>query len=498
MGVTSKKDSSFRRSVDRIRNMLQQKMFSNRQYEFWDEMLFGDEDIALSAQLRGKTPKFRRSFQRTDYWRSAWGIMLQNELDDLRDPETDSAKSFRLRFRVPFEIYEGIVKKCKEEKWFPIKANDAFGRPCIPLELKILGVFRIIGRSTCLDGIKELTGISNSTMDTFFRDFCRKFSCELYSIWVKPPQTPEEIEQVMAVYEQLGIPGAIGSTDVTHVRWDMCPAQLRHLYAGKGGFPTVAFEVTVDHAGRVLAVSRGHPGARNDKTIVRFDGYVSKLRRGEIYNDVTYVLRERKIAADGTVTVTETVHQRPYLIVDGGYHKWACLICGLKNRLTDEEENWSRRMESVRKDVECFFGRLKGRFRMLKLPILLHHLEDVENVFFTACILHNMLLSYDGLDRWEGNVDWEGIDGYFGDDGELPAPLVNAVRDHILRAAPGHDDARLGRNNFAFNVELPNDVPEVEVIVEQESSFFRLREALMKHFTWYRSSDRNVWLVRGR
>ena len=59
-------------------------------------------------------------------------------------------------------------------------------------------------------------------------------------------------------------------------------------------------------------------------------------------------------------------------------------------------------LESVRKDVECTFGILKGRFRCLKLPIFYHSKKNIDNMFFTCCILHNMLLSNNGFDRrWE-------------------------------------------------------------------------------------------------
>ena len=65
------------------------------------------------------------------------------------------------------------------------------------------------------------------------------------------------------------------------------------------------------------------------------------------------------------------------------------------NKFTD----W---VASVRKDVECFFGILKQRFRYLKNPIGLHKKEDVDNVVKTCVLLHNMILKFDGLDKlWE-------------------------------------------------------------------------------------------------
>ena len=53
-------------------------------------------------------------------------------------------------------------------------------------------------------------------------------------------------------------------------------------------------------------------------------------------------------------------------------------------------------MSSVRKDVEDCFGILKKRFRILRVPSLLHSEKQITTMFKTCCILHNMLLDWDG------------------------------------------------------------------------------------------------------
>ena len=71
----------------------------------------------------------------------------------------------------------------------------------------------------------------------------------------------------------------------------------------------------------------------------------------------------------------------------GGYHRWKCLQCPVKYesvqskvaltvfslspmsgarsnmlRISAHQIAWSKWVESVRKDVECVFGRMKARF----------------------------------------------------------------------------------------------------------------------------------------
>ena len=66
----------------------------------------------------------------------------------------------------------------------------------------------------------------------------------------------------------------------------------------------------------------------------------------------------------------------------------------------------------MRKDVECTFGVLKGRWRILKTSIRAHSISSVGFIWLTCCALHNMLLEVDGFyDAWVGtkglSSSWE-------------------------------------------------------------------------------------------
>ncbi|CAM9763923.1 unnamed protein product, partial [Hapterophycus canaliculatus] len=195
----------------------------------------------------------------------------------------------------------------------------------------------------------------------------------------------------MEEYDHLGFTGAIGSTDVTHVKWACCPHSWARQFSGKEGFATIAYQATVDHSGRVLAVTKGFGGSMNDKTIIRYDSAVAQIRRDPTYRDKAYTLFDE----DGKAFE----RKGNYCIVDNGYNKWEILIPPSKWPGSDEESRWSKALESVRKDVECFFGILKGRFRILKLGILFHDRDAIDYMFFTCCTLHNMLHAFDGLDE---------------------------------------------------------------------------------------------------
>ena len=99
-----------------------------------------------------------------------------------------------------------------------------------------------------------------------------------------------------------------------------------------------------------------------------------------------------------------------YVIVDNGYLRWSVTVPPIKKTTLRTEIRFSDWVESIRKDVECTFGILKGRWRCLKCGLRLHSLMKSDNIWKTCCALHNMLLEVDGLaDGWENGVqsEWE-------------------------------------------------------------------------------------------
>ena len=83
-----------------------------------------------------------------------------------------------------------------------------------------------------------------------------------------------------------------------------------------------------------------------------------------------------------------------YFICDGGYLRWPVLICPFKHSGSATHKGYfSSTLESVRKDVECTFGILKKRWKILEYGICFDTIEVVQRVFTVCCILHNMMLS---------------------------------------------------------------------------------------------------------
>jgi hypothetical protein len=255
----------------------------------------------------------------------------------------------------------------------------------------------------------------------------------------------EQFALVVADYERIGFPGAAGSVDCVHIPWDRCPYEYRQMNrSGKDGFPTRVFEVTVSHNRQIRAIAGSFPGAWNDKVIARFDGLIRKMRGPDgdpRFEQYEYTLLQR----DGT----PKRYRGLYLITDNGYHRWRCLIPPMTVATDDDEVTWSKHLESVRKDVECTFGSLETRFKILKISLMYRNVEHVDNVFYTCAILHNMLLQWDGRQLMESDECAPGYGELAGDvvgDGNKKAGQSKGYRKQLLHA--GYDATLLGYNEM--------------------------------------------------
>lgn len=133
---------------------------------------------------------------------------------------------------------------------------------------------------------------------------------------------------------------------------------------------------------------------------------MQKLHEGKILNDTTFELYEYNSMG----VVVKQKYRGAWLLVDNGCLAHPTTVPPIKTTTSKSEIRFSAWLESLRKDVECTFGILKGRWRILKTGVRLHGVIAADKVFTTCCALHNWLLEVDGLDaRWEEGVrsDWD-------------------------------------------------------------------------------------------
>ena len=243
-------------------------------------------------------------------------------------------------------------------------------------------------------------------------------------------------------------------------------------------------------------------GAINDKTMVRTDPLVSAVGEEPMYVEMEFYVY---IDDEGNQELVTGA----FIINDGGYHRWLHTIAGPKTDFCPsyDEEMWGGRCESIRKDAERCFGILKKRWRILRLPFLLHSAKEIDPIFKVCCVLHNMLLQYDGLDTI-GLLDSDYVDQDVecGIDGFDESLLSEEARN----AEAMEDDPRLKFSLFEQLSMKPCNTPVSastdmglagsqcptpdNVIAEEDPTYNSKRAKLIKHFKHAWARKEVQWL----
>ena len=342
---------------------------------------------------------------------SSWYIMY------VKCPTLDDIKfnvKFRRRFRMPYAEYLKLLARVKGQdiifrRWLPHR-GDCFGTRSSPIELLLLGALRYLGRGLTFDDLEEFTAIHEETHRQFFHRFIEYGSTVLFNEMVKMPTTSEEYKRSQRQYDIGGLTGCGFSTDATNVVMWRCAHNLKQANTGfKQSHPARTYNLTTNHNRRILHTTKGHPSRWNDKTLAHFGEFMCGVHEGRILQEnVSFIL----FSWEGEVGKSKlewTKYSGAWGLVDNGYHKWSCTQAPAKQCLMKTEERLSDWIESFRKDAECVFGILKGRFCVLKTGIWLDGPLSADKVWLTCCALHNWLLDADGLDDWEGDIGLNGI-----------------------------------------------------------------------------------------
>ncbi len=113
-------------------------------------------------------------------------------------------------------------------------------------------------------------------------------------------------------------------------------------------------------------------------------------------------------------------------------------------------EAWIKLCESTRKDVECVFGILKKRFRILTRPFLEFEPAKIDRTVRTCAILHNMITKESGLsDLGTQARHWRKVDakdaGRFGLDLNAIDTLLigrQGIHDEVTQEDVGFEEKR--------------------------------------------------------
>ncbi|PPQ98190.1 hypothetical protein CVT26_003236 [Gymnopilus dilepis] len=199
------------------------------------------------------------------------------------------------------------------------------------------------------------------------------------------PYRREFISDALAA---LGFPGCVGLGDGTYIRLTEKPIRNPWSYFCHKKFYAFAVQATVDHRAIFTSYDYGWPGSVQDSRVFRNshlwrhrDQYFKKDEFILVDKGKGFVLDSRNWLSDSTKGYPLTPFSiRPFHLHD------------LTNNLEEatRRKRWNRNLSSVRIFVEHAFGRLKGRFPILRgMPG--RNILEMQKMVEALMILHNIL-----------------------------------------------------------------------------------------------------------
>lgn len=181
-------------------------------------------------------------------------------------------------------------------------------------------------------------------------------------------------------------PHCLGCIDGKHIRVK-CPRRSGSLYYNYKGFFSVVLQGVCSADYKFTYVDVGGLGQQSD------GGTFVGSAFGEAFHKNTL-----NIPSDDVIPGSDVILPYVFLADEGyplEYHLMRPYSSGTWETNT-KEEYFNSRLSRVRKTIECAFGILNTKWRILWRPIECHPTE-VENIVLALCVLHNVIIDREGV-----------------------------------------------------------------------------------------------------
>ena len=402
--------------------------------------------------LRTGRAMWERDYKSSSWWRDYLNVFkpaCHYEEPEHAEQHAVLRREFEHKTRMPLLLFQDLHDIMSEDEtmW-----EDP--RKSVPLRVKLAASIRYMALGCTWDAIEEIFHVSKPVLhEWFYNKFLPWIITKMYDEFVFFPQTVDEIREAEEPFSRAGFPGAISQTDGVDFAWSGYSAEERHLMIGKSKIPVVKSNISVDFYGRFQHVSRITFGGEPDVNIIQSDDFQVAILKDDVYCNYEFWLN----SPDGG-----RWFKGVYSLSDNGYGQEGRLVAPF---LWEPENSWasrwSRHQKSVRKTVECAFGRLKRQWLVLAGEISCRDMRKVDMMLKACVCLSNAIAVYGGKNDDRAFAEWCHLDDAELEDVNRPRALRATVTAAIEAAKTGEamNDVSLDCLVLALNEVDPEAVP---------------------------------------
>ncbi|CAH1973541.1 unnamed protein product [Acanthoscelides obtectus] len=226
--------------------------------------------------------------------------------------------------------------------------------------------------------------MANNTVAGIVHETCRAIWESLGEIHMKFPLNEEAIQITDNFWKRWKFPNCIGCIDRKHIRIK-APANSGSMFYNYKHFFSIVLQGIAGPDYRFIAIEVGAYGKESDGGIFSNSRLSKRLENGSLN-----ATSERQLP--GT-----NVFLSHALIADEAYPLKTYLRRPYPERsLGPEEEYYNRRLSLARQVVECAFGIMTSKWRLLTKRIKVH-LQKADIIIQCICLLHNIVIDREGI-----------------------------------------------------------------------------------------------------
>lgn len=229
------------------------------------------------------------------------------------------------------------------------------------------------------------------TKDTF-----KKIAEDFYNIW--------------------NFPHCIGAIDGKHVRV-LCPNNSGSMFFNYKKYFSIVLQGVADASYKFITVDVGGYGKQSDG---------GTFQASDLYK----LLNNKQLDIPEPSNLPQTNIKTPFVLIgDEAYPLLPFLLKPFSGKnLNIEQECFNKRLSRARKTIECSFGILYSKWRLLSKCIETD-IDVTDNIIKYICILYNTIIDKEGFERNLTDVSTEFQRNYQRQTGSRPRNEAKTIRD---------------------------------------------------------------------
>lgn len=199
--------------------------------------------------------------------------------------------------------------------------------------------------------------------------------------------TKEDFQQISEDFKNnWNFPHCIGSIDGKHIRI-VCPKNSGSMFFNYKKYFSVVLQGVADANYKFIVIDVGGYGKQSDG---------GTFQSSELYK----LLSTKQLDIPEPSYLPQTTLKAPFVFIgDEAYPLLPYLLKPFGGRdLNIEQDCFNKRLSRARKSIECTFGIVSAKWRLL-LKCIETDIATADNIIKCICVLHNTIIDREGFER---------------------------------------------------------------------------------------------------